>query len=137
MTTATETSPKSDTQRPAGAMTLSFMERLRKGDEAAYLITICAALTVVLITGLLAEHLWVNSALSRHQSGLRFLWSSDWDPGSNIFGALPFIYGTLVTSVLSLAIAIPIGLGAAIFLAEMAPRKLSDILTFLVELLAA
>jgi len=137
MTTATQTGESVEMQPSAASMKLSFMERLRKGDEAAYLITLCAALTVALITALLAQHLWANSSLSRHQSGWNFLWSSEWDPGSEIFGALPFIYGTLVTSVLSLIIAIPIGLGAAIFLAEMAPRKLSDILTFLVELLAA
>jgi phosphate transport system permease protein len=128
------------TQGPAqitGPQTLSFGERLRKGDEAAYLITLCSALIIVLITGLLAYHLWANSALSRHSSGWKFLWTNDWDPGSGIFGALPFIYGTIVTSTLSLIIAIPIGLGAAIFLAEMAPRKVSNVLTFLVELLAA
>lgn len=136
MSSALETTDAAATHR-TGAMSLSFGERLRKGDEAAYLITLCAALTVVLVTGLLAWHLWVNSALSRHQSGLHFLWTSDWDPGSNIFGALPFIYGTIVTSVLSLLIAIPVGLGAAIFLAEMAPRRISNVLTFLVELLAA
>ena len=118
-------------------MRMSFTQRLRKGDEAAYLITLSAALVVVMVTVLLAQHLWVNSALSRHSSGWKFLWTNDWDPGSGIFGALPFIYGTLVTSVLSLIIAIPVGLGAAIFLAEMAPRRVSDILTFLVELLAA
>lgn len=117
--------------------TLGFFARLRKGDEIAYLVTLVAALVIVLITALLAQHLWVNSELSRHTSGWRFLWTNDWDPGSGIFGALPFIYGTLITSALSLLIAIPIGIGAAIFLAEMAPRNVSNILTFLVELLAA
>jgi phosphate transport system permease protein len=120
-----------------GPQKLSFGERLRRGDEAAYLITLCCALTIVLVTGLLAWHLWSNSELSRHASGWKFLWTDDWDPGSGIFGALPFIYGTIVTSALALVIAIPIGLGAAIFLAEMAPRNVSNVLTFLVELLAA
>ena len=53
------------------------------------------------------------------------------------FGALPFIYGTVVTSILALLIAVPLGLGAAIFLAELAPPKISDSLTFVIELLAA
>ena len=101
------------------------------------MLTLAAALIIVLITGLIVEHLWVNSALARHAFGWRFLWSNEWDPGAGSFGALPFLYGTVVTSLLSLAIAIPVGVGAAIFLAEMAPRGLSNVLTFLIELLAA
>ena len=60
-----------------------------------------------------------------------------WDPVAGDFGALPFIYGTVVTSLLALLIAVPLGLGAAIFLAELAPAKISDSLTFVIELLAA
>ena len=60
-----------------------------------------------------------------------------WDPVSDDFGAAPFIYGTLVTAVVSLAIAVPLGLAAAIFLAELAPRRLSDSIAFLIDLLAA
>ena len=66
-----------------------------------------------------------------------FLTSSKWDPVSGDFGALPFVYGTVLTSFLGLLFAVPIGIGAAIFLSELAPRKISNILTFLVELLAA
>ena len=116
---------------------MSFAERLRKGDEAAYLVTLIAALAILLITALLAEHLWANSLLSREKFGWHFLDSTTWDPVNVVFGALPFIYGTVVTSVVGLAIAVPIGIGAAIFLSEMAPRNVSNALTFLVELLAA
>ncbi len=63
--------------------------------------------------------------------------NTTWDPVAGHFGALTFVYGTLVTSALGLLIAVPLGLGAAIFLAELAPRRLSDILTFLIDLLAA
>jgi phosphate transport system permease protein len=116
---------------------LTWIERLRKGDEVAHLITLAGGWSVIVITVLLAWRLWVDSKLSRHAFGWGFLTSSTWDPVHGIFGAWPFIYGTLVTSAVALAIAIPLGLGAAIFLAELAPRKLSDSLTFLVELLAA
>ncbi|RXH58048.1 Phosphate transport system permease protein PstC [Granulicella sibirica] len=116
---------------------MSFAERLRKGDEIAYLVTLMAALAILLITGLLAQHLWANSLLSRQKFGWHFLTSSTWDPVSATFGALPFVYGTLLTSVIGLVIAVPIGIGAAIFLSEMAPRKVSNVLTFLIELLAA
>ena len=79
----------------------------------------------------------MKSALSRHKFGWTFLITQTWDPVAERFGALPFIYGTVVTSALALFIAIPLGVGAAIFLAELAPAKISSGLTFLIELLAA
>jgi phosphate transport system permease protein len=81
--------------------------------------------------------LWIHSTESRHAFGWSFFISSTWDPVANQFGALPFIYGTLVTSAVGMAIAVPLGLGAAIFLAELAPRSISDTFTFLIDLLAA
>jgi phosphate transport system permease protein len=116
---------------------MSFAERLRKGDEIAYLVTLIAALAIILITVLLAQHLWTYSLLSRQKFGWSFLTSSAWNPVSSQFGALPFVYGTVLTSVIALVIAVPIGIGAAIFLSELAPRGISNILTFLIELLAA
>jgi phosphate transport system permease protein len=86
---------------------------------------------------LLAGELWTNSQPTVKAFGWHFLTTSRWDPNSGHFGALPFIYGTCITSFLALLLAVPLGLAAAIFLAEMAPKKLSDILTFLIELLAA
>lgn len=133
----TVTAPAEGIGSSTSAEKLSFFQRLRKGDEIAYLLTFAAALLIVLITLLLAEKLWVQSHLSRQHFGWHFLASSTWDPGNDVYGALPFIYGTIVTSALALIIAIPIGLATAIFLAEMAPRKISNIFTFLVELLAA
>jgi len=115
----------------------ALIRRARSGDEIARLITLAFALVVVLLAVLLVEQLWINSAESRRHFGLAFLWSRTWDPVFNQFGALPFVYGTLVTSALGLLIAVPLGLGAAIFLAELAPRRLSDSLTFLIDLLAA
>lgn len=115
----------------------AFTRRLRAGDEAAYLLTLICALTIVLVTGLLVYELFVNSALSRHKFGWDFLFTQTWDPVAGQFGALPFVYGTCVTSALALLIAVPLGVGAAIFLAELAPVRLSEFLTFLIELLAA
>ena len=115
----------------------ALLRRLRSGDEIARLISLVFALSVVLITGLLVYQLWTNSAQARHAFGLSFLWNTTWDPVAGHFGALTFVYGTLVTSALGLLIAVPLGLGAAIFLAELAPRRLSDNFTFLIDLLAA
>lgn len=81
--------------------------------------------------------LWDNSALPRAKFGLSFFTGRVWDPVAEQFGAAPFVYGTLVTTAVSLVLGVPLGLGAAIFLAELAPPKISDSLTFVIELLAA
>ena len=60
-----------------------------------------------------------------------------WNPVTGEFGALPFIYGTVITSLIALLIAVPLGVGAAIFLSELAPPRISSTFTFLIELLAA
>jgi phosphate transport system permease protein len=77
------------------------------------------------------------SAHSMRQFGFGFVYGTEWDPVHDIFGALPFIYGTLVSSLLALVIAVPIALGCATYLAELAPGYVRRPLGFLVELLAA
>ena len=114
-----------------------FVQRLRSGDEIARLITLAFATSILLVTVGLVYELWITSALPRQKFGLSFLTSSSWDPVSGQFGALPFIYGTLITSAIALIIAVPIGVGAAIFLAELAPARVSSTFTFFIELLAA
>lgn len=133
---STMTTPEGEILSPPPEK-LSLVERLRKGDEIAFLVTFASALSIILITGLLVQHLWVDSALSRHAFGWKFLTTSTWDPVQEQFGALPFIYGTVLTATLALVFSVPIGVGAALFLAELAPRKISNILTFMIELLAA
>jgi phosphate transport system permease protein len=122
---------------PPKAGPRAFVRRLRNGDEIAHLITLIFAASILLITSALVYELWVNSRLARVQFGFGFFAKTIWDPISGDFGAAPFIYGTLVTAIVSLAIALPLGLAAAIFLAELAPRKLSDAIAFLIDLLAA
>lgn len=106
-------------------------------DLVARLITLAFAALVVLIAVVLVYVLWQGSAASRHSLGWSFLFSTEWDPVTQKFGALPFVYGTVVSSVLALLISVPVGVGAAIFLAELAPAGISNALTFLIELLAA
>src|ERR1700747_2750322 len=108
--------------RPVGRAP-SFVSLLRKGDEVTYLITVACALSIVVITAMLFYELFAKSALARHKFGWDFLFTTTWDPVASQFGALPFIYGTIVTSALALIIAVPLGVGAAIFLAELAPPK--------------
>jgi len=117
------------------------MRRLRAswqhGDGLFRLILALAALLVVLLVIGIGLSLWLNTDLSREAFGLSFLWTTTWDPVKEIFGALPFLYGTILTSFLALLFAIPLGLGAAIFLAELAPTWIRVPVGLLVELLAA
>ena len=133
MATTTTTVPSAGPV--AGAR--SFFSRLRDGDEIARLFTLLFAASVVLITAWLVFELWRESVLPRHKFGFSFLVTRVWDPIFDQFGALPFIYGTLVTAAVSLIIAVPLGVGAAIFLAELAPARVSDTLEFFIDLLAA
>jgi phosphate transport system permease protein len=121
----------------ATAIAPATQRNSRLGDEAARLITAAFAGTILLITVLLVYELWVHSDAARAKFGLGFLFSQTWDPVTEKFGALSFIYGTALTSFLALLISVPLGVGAAIFLSELAPARLSSALTFLVELLAA
>ncbi len=114
-----------------------FLSRLRVGDQVAHLITLVFASLIVLITVVLVFELYRSSALTRERFGWRFPFSTTWDPVAEEFGALPFIFGTVVTSGLALLIAVPLGVGVAIFLAEMASPRISNALTFVIELLAA
>ena len=115
----------------------SFLSRLRNGDEIARLVTFIFAASIVLLTVLLVYELWIASSLPRQKFGLAFFVTRLWDPIAEQFGALTFIYGTVVTSAVALLIAVPLGIGAAIFLAELAPQKVSDPLQFFIDLLAA
>ncbi len=100
------------------------------------LMVLCA-ITILLIVIAIVFVLFQKSGLSRHEFGFGFFKGSDWDPVSGLFGALPFIYGTLISSLLALLIAVPLALGVAIFVTELCPKPLQGPISFLTELLAA
>lgn len=81
--------------------------------------------------------LMVDSLPVFQHFGFSFFTNVSWDPVKGVFGALPFIYGTLLTATLSLLVAIPLSIGIAVFLTEMIPRKLREIFTTIIELIAA
>lgn len=95
------------------------------------------ALLIVLALGGLALLLAASSTLTWRTFGLGFITGQNWDSVASIYGALPFVVGTLLSSALAVLVAAPIGLLTAIFLAEFADRRLAVPLTFLIELLAA
>jgi phosphate transport system permease protein len=98
---------------------------------------LACGLAVLGLLVLIVYELVTRSALSWHAFGFRFFSGSDWDPVNEQFGALPFVYGTLVSSLLALIIAVPLSIGVAVFTTEMCPPILRGPLSFFVELLAA
>ncbi|HEY7654066.1 MAG TPA: phosphate ABC transporter permease subunit PstC [Methylomirabilota bacterium] len=111
--------------------------RAALGDRLyALLVRGSVWLVLFLAGGLVAALLWESWEAIR-TFGFAFLVTSHWDPVAGQFGALPFIYGTLLSSLLALLIAVPLSLGAAIFLAELAPAWVRPPIAFLIEMLAA
>jgi phosphate transport system permease protein len=101
-------------------------------------VTLAFAIGIGLILLMIALVVFIESLPAISQSGLGFLFSTEWDPVRNVYGALPVISGTLVSALLSLLIAVPLGLGTAIFLSEdFIPLNIRTVFIFLVELLAA
>ncbi len=92
---------------------------------------------VLAIVGLIIYELAIKGQLAWHAFGWKFFFGRDWDPVSNEFGALPFVYGTIVSSILALIISVPLAVGVAVFITEMSPRWLRSTLAFTTELLAA
>ncbi len=109
----------------------------RWGDHLFRLLIRASALTLlVIVLGMVA--VMSRAAIpSIRAFGWRFLFTSTWDPVAQHFGALPLIYGTIVSSALALLIAVPLGIGAAVYLAEVAPAWIRPPISFLIELLAA
>ena len=110
---------------------------IRMGDGVYRRILQGFGLFVVAIFLAVGTSLVLQAWSAFGHSGAGFVTGSNWDPSRAIYGAVPFIVGTLITSAIGLVFAIPIGIGAAIFLAEYAPRQISGALGMLVELLAA
>ena len=107
------------------------------GDRAFKWLTLLMALSVLALIVLIGIELWRGSHLALQKFGARFLISSKWDPVNEQFGALPFIFGTLVSSAIALFIAVPLSIATAVYLTELAPPWLRQPLIVFIELLAA
>jgi phosphate transport system permease protein len=107
------------------------------GDRLFRWLTLIMAFSVFLLIVLIGYELAHGSHLALKKFGWKFLVSSDWDPVNERFGALPFIFGTLVSSGVALLIAVPLSIATAVFLTEIAPPWFAQILTIFIELLAA
>ena len=108
-----------------------------KGDLGFRLAIGAIAMLLVVLVAAIGVELTRQSWLSIHKFGLHFWTTRTWDPVAGVFGAFPFIWGTLYSSILALLIATPIALGIAVFISELSPAWFTDPLVFLTELLAA
>ena len=123
-------------ERPA-AIAPPMKAPSRIGDRIFSGFTFVMAATVLVLICVLGWQLWSGSRHSIQTFGWHFLVSTDWDPVNDSYGALPFIFGTLVSSLIALVIAVPLSVATAIYLTELAPRWLRQPVISLIEMLAA
>src|SRR5438309_6306922 len=125
-------------ERPAVRSTIDRMApQSGRGDKMFKWFTLAMALAVVALVFLVGWQLARGSPLAIHRFGFHFLATSTWDPVAEQFGALPFIYGTAVSSLIALIIAVPLSVATAVFLTELAPLWIRQPLVSLIEMLAA
>jgi phosphate transport system permease protein len=113
------------------------LELASYGDRVFRWILTLGALTIPVLLAFLVFELWMGSRLAIGKFGLGFITTSTWDPVAEEFGAFPLIFGTLISSTVALAIAVPLSLGVAIYLSEFAPKSIRQPVAFLISLLAA
>lgn len=126
-----------ETLTPGTAPSTHSMVERNFGDRIFKWLTLLMALSVFVLIALIGFELAKGSHLALKKFGWHFLSSSEWDPVNETFGALPFIFGTLVSSFIGLLIAVPVSVATAVYLTELAPQWLRQPLTIFIELLAA
>ena len=109
----------------------------RFADGTFRLLMLGCGVAVLVLVALIIYELITGGSLAWHAFGWKFFLGRDWDPVNDQFGALTFVYGTLVSSLLALLIAVPLAVGVAVFITEMCPRRLKGPIAFTTELLAA
>src|SRR5689334_5297102 len=119
------------------ATTSPQISGVQRGDRSFRGIVLIGAVAMIaLLVGIIIL-LYIDSRPAIEQFGFSFLISSEWDPVFDNYGAAPYIFGTIVTSVLALLLATPFAVGAALFISEYTPRTLGSVLSFIIELLVA
>jgi phosphate transport system permease protein len=121
-------------RRASGSASL---EQANYGDRVFKLVLTIAALAVPVLLGFLVVELYSGAELAIERFGFDFITTSVWDPVAEQFGAFPLIFGTLLSSLIALLIAVPLSLGVAIYLTEFAPKTVRQPVAFLIGLLAA
>lgn len=129
--TVTTTTPR------AGSVQLASPRRAGLADRSFRALTLVCGLFVLIVLALIAFTMTQKAWPAFSHEGLRFFTSTRWAPSEGVFGSLPFVYGTLVTSAIALVVAVPVSVGIALFLSDIAPPRLRRPVSSLVDLLAA
>lgn len=137
MTVTAPAPPRPPAPRVAGVGAALAGARRRRGGRAYLACRWLAVGVFVAVVGGLVVSLFTGAAQAFAHSGVGFLWSGTWDPQRGQFGAGLLVAGTVVTTGVALVLAVPVGVGSAVFLAELAPRRLAAILSTAIDLLAA
>ena len=127
---------ESPARRADTAARATVLNRFRSNDRIFGGLTLTAAIFVLVLLGGVILSLVIGSLPAFQAFGFHFLTSETWNPNDDVYGALGAIYGTIVTSAIAMAIAIPVGLGIAIFLSELCPFPLRKPIGMAIELLA-
>lgn len=107
------------------------------GDKLFKAVLVAASASILLVVAAIVFMMVDNSMPTIKRFGIGFLFGSEWRPSQEIFGALPFVYGTVVSSLIAVILAVPVSIGVAVFLVEQAPVRIAKPIAFMVELLAA
>jgi phosphate transport system permease protein len=135
--TPAEREPQAPPAAPLPKVVLRSSKVSKILDRIFRVLLLGCSVSILAVLGLFIFELTSRSQLSLHKFGFSFFTGKVWDPVSGDFGALPFIYGTLLSSFLALLMAVPLAVGVAVFVTELCPRNLRGIISFTVELLAA
>jgi len=133
---AITTAPPATPAPPAGRPSLA-PRRPPVADGVFRVLTLLCGLLVLVILALIAISSTGKALPAFRHEGLRFIFSSNWDPANNKFGALAFIFGTMVTSLIAIVIGVPVSIGIALVLTELAPRRVRTPIIYVMDLLAA
>ncbi len=120
---------------PAGG--IAARRRFRLGDVVFQAVALAAAVGATVVLGLLAYEVLAQAWPAIRHFGIDFVWTKAWNPASDVFGAASFVVGTIVTSFIALLLATPLAIAIALFLTEIAPRRLAAPIATIVEMLAA
>lgn len=123
--------------QPPPPRALTSPGRAGVSDKAFRSLTLACGLLVLVILGLIAVATTRQAWPAFADEGLRFFTTTRWAPNSEVFGSLPFVYGTAVTAAIALVLAVPTSIGIALFLSDVSPRRLRRPVSALVDLLAA
>ena len=123
--------------RPPAPPALTSPGRAGLSDRAFRILSLSCGLLVLVILGVIAVSMTQKAWPAFSHDGLRFFTSSRWAPNAEVFGSLAFVYGTVVSAVVALVLSVPLSVGLALFLSDVAPRRLRRPVSSLVDLLAA